>query len=83
MLINAPAELRAGITHKVTAMVAGAAPPAAMIEGMERIGFDLTHVYGLTETYGPAAVCAKHDEWDALRHRRARASATAARACAT
>jgi fatty-acyl-CoA synthase len=37
-----------------------------MIEGMERIGFDLTHVYGLTESYGPAAVCAKHDEWDTL-----------------
>jgi fatty-acyl-CoA synthase len=37
-----------------------------MIEGMERIGFDLTHVYGLTETYGPAAVCAKHAEWDGL-----------------
>jgi len=65
-LINAPAELRAGIDWKVSAFVAGAAPPAAMIEGMERIGFDLTHVYGLTETYGPAAVCAKHDDWDAL-----------------
>jgi len=46
--------------------VAAAAPPAAMIEGMERLGFDLTHVYGLTETYGPAAVCAKHHEWDGL-----------------
>ena len=34
-----------------------------MIEGMERIGFDITHVYGLTETYGPAAVCAKHEDW--------------------
>jgi fatty-acyl-CoA synthase len=66
MLINAPEELRQGIGHKVSAMVAGAAPPAAMIEGMEKIGFDLTHVYGLTETYGPAAVCAKHDEWQAL-----------------
>jgi len=63
-LVNAPAELRAGIDWKVSAFVAGAAPPAAMIEGMERIGFDLTHVYGLTETYGPAAVCAKHAEWD-------------------
>jgi len=63
-LVNAPAELRAGIDWKVSAFVAGAAPPAAMIEGMERIGFDLTHVYGLTETYGPAAVCAKHEEWD-------------------
>jgi len=46
--------------------VAGAAPPMALIEGMERIGFDLTHVYGLTETYGPASVCAKHDEWSSL-----------------
>ncbi len=62
-IINAPAELRAGINHKVSAMVAGAAPPAAMIEGMERMGFDLTHVYGLTEVYGPAAVCAKQPEW--------------------
>ena len=65
-LINADPKLRAGITQKVSAMVAGAAPPAAMIEGMEKIGFDLTHVYGLTETYGPATVCAKHEEWNAL-----------------
>ena len=65
-LINAPEALRRGIDHRVSAFVAGAAPPAAMIEGMARIGFDLTHVYGLTEVYGPAAVCAKHDEWDAL-----------------
>jgi fatty-acyl-CoA synthase len=65
-LINASPELREGITHRVSALVAGAAPPGAMIEGMERIGFDLTHVYGLTETYGPAAVCAKQDEWAAL-----------------
>ena len=65
-LINADPKLREGIGHKVSAFVAGAAPPQAMIEGMERIGFDLTHVYGLTEVYGPAAVCAKHDEWAAL-----------------
>jgi fatty-acyl-CoA synthase len=65
-LINAPAEMRQGITHKVSAMVAGAAPPAAMIEGMERMGFDLTHVYGLTEVYGPASVCAKQPEWAGL-----------------
>ncbi|MEK7361138.1 MAG: AMP-binding protein, partial [Pseudomonadota bacterium] len=65
-LINADPALRAGIAHKVSAMVAGAAPPAAMIEGMEQIGFDLTHIYGLTETYGPATVCAKHEEWNAL-----------------
>jgi len=65
LLINAPEELRAGV-GRVSAMVAAAAPPAAMIEGMERLGFDLTHVYGLTETYGPAAVCAQHEEWDDL-----------------
>ncbi len=63
LILNAPAELRAGVTHKVAAMVAGAAPPAAMIEGMEQLGFDLTHVYGLTEVYGPAVVCEKQDEW--------------------
>ena len=66
MLINAAEGLRAGIEHKVSALIAGAAPPAAIIEGMERIGFDITHVYGLTETYGPASVCAKHPEWDDL-----------------
>jgi fatty-acyl-CoA synthase len=66
MLINAPAEWREGIDHKVFALVAAAPPPAAVIEGMERIGFDITHVYGLTETYGPAAVCAKHQEWNSL-----------------
>jgi fatty-acyl-CoA synthase len=65
-LANAPAELRQGISHKVSAMVAGAAPPASMIESMEKLGFDLTHVYGLTETYGPATVCAKQEHWDAL-----------------
>ncbi|GAB4469313.1 MAG: acyl-CoA synthetase [Burkholderiaceae bacterium] len=66
MLVNAPEELRRGITHKVHAMVAAAAPPAAMIEGMDRLGFDLTHVYGLTEVYGPATVCAKQPEWERL-----------------
>jgi len=66
MLINAPDELRRGIDHRVSGLVAAAAPPAAMIEGMERIGFDITHVYGLTETYGPAAVCAKHADWQSL-----------------
>jgi len=66
LLVNAPAELRQGISHRVKAMVAGAAPPAAMIEGMERLGFDLTHVYGLTEVYGPATVCAKQAEWEEM-----------------
>jgi fatty-acyl-CoA synthase len=66
MLANAPEEWRKGINHKVSGLVAAAPPPAAVIEGMARIGFDVTHVYGLTETYGPAAVCAKHDEWKDL-----------------
>ena len=66
MLVNAPEETKAGLPTGVKAMVAGAAPPASMIEGMERMGFELIHVYGLTETYGPATVCAKHAEWDAL-----------------
>jgi len=66
MLLNAPAEWRKGIAHEVHCLVAAAPPPAAVIEGMAKIGFDITHVYGLTETYGPAAVCAKHPEWSAL-----------------
>jgi len=65
-LINAPAEMKRGIAHKVNCLVAGAAPPAAIIEGMEKMGFAITHVYGLTETYGPATVCAKQTEWDSL-----------------
>jgi len=63
LIIAAPPELREGIRQKVRGMVAGAAPPAAMIEGMAKIGFDITHVYGLTEVYGPAAVAVKRDGW--------------------
>jgi fatty-acyl-CoA synthase len=63
LIYNAPPELRAGITQQVRGMVAGAAPPAAMIEGMAQIGFDITHVYGLTEVYGPAAVAVKRESW--------------------
>jgi fatty-acyl-CoA synthase len=66
MLMNAPAEWKRGIDHEVHCLVAAAPPPAAVIEGMNRMGFDITHVYGLTETYGPAAVCAKHPEWSSL-----------------
>ncbi|MCD0418344.1 acyl-CoA synthetase [Rubrivivax sp. JA1024] len=63
LIINAPADWREGITQQVRGMVAGAAPPAAMIEGMAKIGFDITHVYGLTEVYGPAAVAVKRPAW--------------------
>jgi fatty-acyl-CoA synthase len=64
LIINAPAEWRQGV-QGVRGMVAGAAPPAAMIEGMAKIGFDITHVYGLTEVYGPAAVAVKRASWAA------------------
>ncbi len=63
LLITAAPELREGITQKVRGMVAGAAPPAAMIEGMAQLGFDITHVYGLTEVYGPASVAVKRSGW--------------------
>ncbi|WP_334157378.1 acyl-CoA synthetase [Oryzomicrobium sp.] len=66
MIANAPAEWREGITHGVSGLVAAAPPPASMIESMAKIGINITHVYGLTETYGPASVCAKHTEWDSL-----------------
>ena len=66
LLVNAPAELRAGINHRVHALVAGASPPSALIAAMERLGIDLTHVYGLTEVYGPATVCVKQDSWGDL-----------------
>ncbi len=64
--INAPAELRGGLAHRIAGQVAGAAPPAAIIAGAEESGIDLTHVYGLTETYGPAGLCPKQPDWDAL-----------------
>jgi fatty-acyl-CoA synthase len=66
LLVNAPAELKQGLPRGVKGMVAGAAPPASLIEGMETLGFELTHVYGLTEVYGPATVCAKHEDWERL-----------------
>jgi fatty-acyl-CoA synthase len=58
--------LRRSLDRRIEMMTAGAPPPAAVIEGMEALGFHITHVYGLTEVYGPAVVCAWHDEWDAL-----------------
>jgi len=63
LIYNAPESMRAGIDQQVRGMVAGAAPPAAMIEGMAKIGFDITHVYGLTEVYGPASVSVKRESW--------------------
>ena len=63
LIIQADPALREGVPRGVRGMVAGAAPPAAMIEGMAQIGFDITHVYGLTEVYGPAAGAVKRDAW--------------------
>jgi len=65
LLIDADPAARAGIRQRVRGMVAAAAPPAAMIEGLAAIGIDLTHAYGLTETYGPAATAAKRAHWAA------------------
>jgi len=66
MLINAPPEASQGIAVHVSGLVAGSAPPAATIAGAERIGITLTHVYGLTETYGPAAICTPQPDWAEL-----------------
>ncbi|EAZ99739.1 acyl-CoA synthase [Marinobacter sp. ELB17] len=63
MIASAAATQSAPIKHKVSGLIAGAAPPASVLKQMEGLGFELTHVYGLTETYGPAAVCAKQDDW--------------------
>ena len=65
-LASTPPEWRNGIHHRVSTMVAGAPPSPAVIAQMAAMGFDLTHVYGLTEVYGPATVCAKQDGWDQL-----------------
>lgn len=65
-LLNADEQLKQGIDHKISVMTAGAAPPAAVIEGMEALGFEVTQVYGLTETYGPMVVSAWRDEWDGV-----------------
>jgi len=66
MLINTPAEQKTAFNHHVEVMVAGAAPPVAIIEGMRHIGINVNHVYGLTETYGPSALCASQAGWSDL-----------------
>lgn len=65
-LVNMPAAAKAAIDHPVKAMVAGAAPPAKVIGAVEEMGIEVTHVYGLTEVYGPVTLCAWHTEWDDL-----------------
>ncbi|MEM7441823.1 MAG: acyl-CoA synthetase [Pseudomonadota bacterium] len=63
MMLNLPADKRRPFDQSVNMMTAGAPPPAAVIQGMEALGFAVTHVYGLTETYGPATVCPPQDHW--------------------
>lgn len=65
-LVNMPAEAKAAIEHPVKAMVAGAAPPAKVIGAVEEMGIEVTHVYGLTEVYGPVTLCAWHEGWNEL-----------------
>jgi fatty-acyl-CoA synthase len=65
-LINAPDAPNGTPARPVVGLIAGAAPPVAVLEGAERIGIKLTHVYGLTEVYGPASVCAEQPGWDDL-----------------
>jgi len=66
MLINASDAERRPLPHQVEFMTAAAPPPAAVIGRLEAQGFKITHVYGLTEVYGPATVCSWHEEWDEL-----------------
>ncbi|KQW23072.1 acyl-CoA synthetase [Afipia sp. Root123D2] len=65
-LINAPGAPSGTDRRPVVGLIAGAAPPVAVLAGAEKIGIRLTHVYGLTEVYGPASVCAEQPGWDAL-----------------
>ncbi|MDB2553202.1 acyl-CoA synthetase [Gammaproteobacteria bacterium] len=65
-MLNAPSQLHNGVPKGINAMTAGAAPPAAVIAGMENLGFNVTHVYGLTETYGPCVVSAPQAHWEEL-----------------
>jgi fatty-acyl-CoA synthase len=65
-LINAPGAPTGADARPVVGLIAGAAPPVAVLAGAEKIGIRLTHVYGLTEVYGPASVCAEQPGWDAL-----------------
>lgn len=60
---NAPAKMKEGISHTVKGLIAGAPPPEAVLAAMEKMGFEITHVYGLTESYGPASVCVEQDDW--------------------
>ncbi|MFK7993780.1 MAG: acyl-CoA synthetase [Granulosicoccus sp.] len=66
MLAHAPAHIQRRATRNIELATGGAAPPSSVIEAMEAIGFNVTHLYGLTETYGPATVCVPQDDWAEL-----------------
>jgi 3-(methylthio)propionyl---CoA ligase len=66
LIANAPESVRRPFAHRVQAMTGGAAPPAAVLQKMAALGIDMVHLYGLTECYGPASVCAWQEAWDAL-----------------
>jgi fatty-acyl-CoA synthase len=66
LLIDSPKALQCNINHKVNVMTAASPPPPSILKQMESLGFAVTHVYGLTETYGPAAICAWNPEWNTL-----------------
>lgn len=65
-LINAPQSDQTPFDHSVKVFTAGSAPPPAVLQKIEKLGFDVTHVYGLTEVFGPQAICAWHEEWNDL-----------------
>lgn len=65
-LVNLPAEQKRKFSHSVKVTTAGAAPPASVIAGVEKLGIEVTHVYGLTEVYGPVTVCAWREAWNEL-----------------
>jgi fatty-acyl-CoA synthase len=64
-IVNAAEGERRPFERRINVMTAAAPPPAPTLAAMQKLGFDVTHVYGLTETYGPATVCAWHPEWNA------------------
>jgi len=66
ILIHAPAEAKLAFDHVVDVATGGAAPPSTVIAAMESMGFRVTHLYGLTESYGPATICAFQDDWHGL-----------------
>jgi 3-(methylthio)propionyl---CoA ligase len=66
MLVHAPAEAKLAFENTVEVATGGAAPPSAVIEAMEKMGFRVTHLYGLTESYGPATLCAPQERWRGL-----------------